>query len=661
MSDGSRLAARIWLPSDAEQNPVPAILEYLPYRKNDLMAIRDSIHHSWFASHGYACLRVDIRGSGDSDGILTDEYLQQEQDDGMEIIAWIAAQPWCSGSVGMMGISWGGFNSLQMAARRPPALKAVIAHCATDDRYADDAHYIGGCVLASDQMLWGGIFFAHNCCPPDPQLFGNSWRETWIARMENAAPPIETWMAHPHRDAYWKHGSICEDFDAIDIPVYAVGGWADGYSDTVFRTLAGLSGPAKGLIGPWAHSYPDSASPGPQIGFMSEALRWWDHWLKDEPNAIMDEPKFRLWMQESVPPQTMYDKRSGRWVAEPSWPPPVEHVDPQIYFLNEDELSPAPDTGEIMADATITIQSKQTHGLYAGRWCPFGAPGELPGDQRHEDIHAQTFTSPPLEEPVEILGFPTLTLTLSVDQPTALVAVRLCDVAPNGASTLITRGILNLTHRDSHEHPTALEPGKEYSVTVQLNAIAHAMPAGHRWRLAVATTHWPMAWPAPKPVTLMLHGGKSRLALPVRPPQATDEALPKFAPAEAALGPTISIEKLRESARGRRIEHDLVSGVTQLIDSYDMGATRLGNNGMEFGIDFSNTFTIVEDNPLSAKIEFESTFTLGRGDWQTTMKNRSVLTSDATHFHLTNTIDAYEGETQAFTKTWIAKIPRDLV
>jgi len=247
MSDGARLAARIWLPEDAEKNPVPAILEYLPYRKNDLMAIRDSIHHGWYATQGYAGVRVDIRGSGDSDGVLRDEYTQQEQDDGMEIIAWLAEQPWCSGSVGMMGISWGGFNSLQMAARRPPALKAIIAHCATDDLYADDAHYIGGCILASDSMAWGGIFFAHNCLPPDPNVFGEGWRDMWIERMETAPPPMETWLSHQHRDGYWKHGSVCEDYNAIDIPVYAVGGWADGYSNTVARTLAGLSGPRKGL------------------------------------------------------------------------------------------------------------------------------------------------------------------------------------------------------------------------------------------------------------------------------------------------------------------------------------------------------------------------------------------------------------------------------
>ncbi len=288
MSDGCRLSARIWLPEDAEQNPVPAILEYIPYRKDDRTAHEDSTRHPYFAGHGYAAIRVDLRGSGDSDGIMFDEYLPQEQDDALEVLTWIAAQPWCSGDVGMIGISWGGFNGLQIAARRPPELKAVISLCSTDDRYADDVHYMGGCVLASDMLSWASTMLAYNARPPDPRFVGERWREMWLERLERTPPFVEAWLSHQRRDDFWKHGSVCEDFAAIACPIFAVGGWADGYSNAILRLLAGLSIPRKGLIGPWAHNFPEQGIPGPSIGFLQECLRWWDHWLKGIDTGITD-------------------------------------------------------------------------------------------------------------------------------------------------------------------------------------------------------------------------------------------------------------------------------------------------------------------------------------------------------------------------------------
>jgi putative CocE/NonD family hydrolase len=337
ISDGCRLAARIWLPVEAESQPVPAILEYIPYRKNDGTALRDSIRHPYFAGHGYACVRVDMRGSGDSDGILYDEYLPQEQDDALEVLRWIAAQPWCTGAVGIIGKSWGGFNGLQIAARRPPELKAVISLCSTDDRYADDVHYMGGCLLASEMLSWASVMLAYNARPPDPRFVGERWREIWLERLEQSPPFIEAWLRHQRRDEFWQHGSVCENYADITCPVYAVGGWADGYSNAIFRLLSGLPGPRKGLIGPWAHEYPEVALPGPAIGFNQECLRWWDYWLKGHDTGIMDEPMLRVWLQESVPPQTHYDFRPGRWVVEPAWPTP--HLAPQTYWLHEARLA----------------------------------------------------------------------------------------------------------------------------------------------------------------------------------------------------------------------------------------------------------------------------------------------------------------------------------
>ena len=271
MADGIRLAARIWMPEDATTHPVPAILEYIPYRKRDSTRVRDALMHPYFAGHGYACVRADLRGSGDSEGLLQDEYLQQELDDGIEILRWLSRQPWCNGDVGMIGISWGGFNGLQIAALRPPPLKAVISVCSTDNRYSDDIHHMGGCLLG-DNLSWASTMFAYNSCPPDPDVVGEQWRQMWLQRLQGSSLWLDTWLRHQRRDSYWRHGSICENYAAITCPVYAISGWADGYSNTVFRLLTHLQVPRKGLIGPWGHKYPHIGVPGPAIGFLQEAI-----------------------------------------------------------------------------------------------------------------------------------------------------------------------------------------------------------------------------------------------------------------------------------------------------------------------------------------------------------------------------------------------------
>ncbi|RVC28936.1 CocE/NonD family hydrolase, partial [Mesorhizobium sp. M7A.F.Ca.CA.004.04.2.1] len=306
MPDGCRLAARMWLPEGAEQKPVPAILEYIPYRKNDLTAARDVVMHPYVAGHGYAVVRVDLRGTGDSEGLMLDEYLQQELDDGCSVIEWLATQPWCDGKVGMIGISWGGFNGLQIAAMRPPALKAVISCASTDDRYADDVHHMGGTLLI-DNLSWAAIMFGRNTLPPDPRNKPDNWRALWHSRLKESGLWLKNWLEHQHRDEFWRHGSVCEDFDAIACPVYAVSGWADGYCRSVFRLMEKLQGPRKGLVGPWAHTYPHSGKPGPAIGFLQECVRWWDHWLKGRDTGIMGEPMLRLFVQDSAPPQTSYE------------------------------------------------------------------------------------------------------------------------------------------------------------------------------------------------------------------------------------------------------------------------------------------------------------------------------------------------------------------
>jgi putative CocE/NonD family hydrolase len=652
MSDGTRLAARMWLPADADQNPVPAILEYIPYRKNDFTALKDSTRHAYIAGHGYACLRVDMRGAGDSDGILYDEYLKQEQDDALEVIAWIAARPWCTGSVGMIGISWGGFNSLQVAARRPPALKAIISVASTDDRYADDVHYSGGCVLASDMLPWGSVMLAYNARPPDPRHVGERWREMWLERLEKTPPFVEAWLAHQRRDEFWKQGSVGENYADITAAVFAVNGWADGYTNTVLRLLAGLPGPRKGLIGPWAHSYPFMGRPGPNIGFLQECLRWWDHWLKGIDTGVMDEPMLRAWVQASAPPSSLANDRPGRWVAEPAWPSP--NIRPRRYALNPGVLDAA-----AAPEAALEYTGRQTHGLDAGLWWTTGSNGELPGDQRFEDGSSLCFTSAPLAEGMDVLGFPEVRLTVAADQPNALLAVRLCDVAPNGESQLISRGLLNLTHRDSHEFPEPLEPGRRYTVTVRLKACGHSLPAGHRWRVGISPAYWPWAWPSPQPVMLTVFAGEgSYLELPERPRRDEDDSLPAFQEPEAA--PMTPHEVLVAPTFNRAVRRDLSTNRVEVVDTA-AGGFRLAGNGIEWQFASRTTFSIVEGDPLSATVRCEWTIAVGRGAWQTRAETNSLMSADAESFRVSNSVQAYEGNTRVFSKSSNFTTRRDLV
>ena len=628
LKDGMTLAARIWLPEDAEQNPVPAILEYLPYRKRDGTYERDALTHPYLAAHGYAGVRVDIRGCGESTGLLFDEYAKQEQDDGMEVIAWLAAQPWCNGAVGMMGISWGGFNGLQIAARRPPALKAVVTICSTDDRYADDVHYMGGTLLTAG-LDWAFFFFSSMCLPPDPLLVGDSWRPMWLDRLQNIPLFFDLWLQHQRRDAYWRYGSVCEDYEAIQCPVYAVGGWTDGYKNAIPRLLERLKVPRKGLIGPWAHAYPHFALPGPQIGFLQEMLRWWDYWLKGVDTGVMDEPMLRAWMTESVKPAPHHETLPGRWVAESSWPSP--RIRPRRLFLT--------DAGLREASASLRTRelcSPQTVGKCAGEWVPFGRGHDQASDQQEDDMRSLVFETLPLDTPIEILGAPVVTLDVASDRPIANLIVRLCDLHPTGESLRVSYGVLNLTHRDGHENPAMLEVGERYRVRIQLNDAGSVFPAGHQVRLVLSTAYWPMIWPSPEKATLLIFSGT--LDLPQRSPQGSDERLSPFPEPESA--PPEKPTVFRRD--GERVE-------------------RIDRIGLELGTQGKSQYRVEEDDPLSAVAELRRTLVMSRDAWQIRVETQMRLACTGNVFLVQGGLRAWEGTSEVCCRNWDRSIPRDFI
>jgi putative CocE/NonD family hydrolase len=649
MPDGVRLAARIWLPEDAERDRVPALLEYIPYRKRDGTVVRDALTHPYFAAHGYAAVRVDMRGSGDSEGLLFDEYTKQEQDDAVAIIEWLAQQPWCSGSVGMMGISWGGFNSLQVAARRPPPLKAIITLCSTDDRYADDIHYKGGCLLG-ENLGWAATMFAYSSRPPDPMIVGRRWKKIWLDRLENQPFLASTWLRHPHRDSYWKHGSVCEEFTAIEAAALCIGGWNDAYSNAVPRLIAGLKPPAKAIIGPWAHKYPHFATPKPQIGFLQEALRWWDFWLKGEATGVQDDPNFRTYIMDLPRPGASIEEIPGRWVRDHRWP--SDSLKQLRLYLNSRRLEREPRPKE-----ALSISSPQTTGLDSGEFCIIWLGPEFPGDQRRDDAHSLAFDSEPLKEAIDIVGAPVVTLSFSADQPVAFAAVRLNSVWPDGAVSRVSYSVMNLCHRESHEQPSPLEPGKRYSAKIKLDDIAMRIPKGHRLRLAISTCYWPLIWPAPSPVTLTVTAGLSQIDIPVRG-RRPEAAAAEFA--AVATAPSLQRKMLSKPSNKREVIIDQATGETRLVILDDFGRYELPEHKLQTYECARETYSIRPEDPLSARQEIHWTEELARGKWKVRTETYSELKATKDHWLIKGRLEAYEGGAKIFSRKWSEKIERKL-
>lgn len=660
LSDGRRLAARLFLPRTVSERPAPVVLEYIPYRRRDGTRLGDEGMHRWFAAQGYACARVDVAGTGDSDGLVADEYTQREHDDGLEVIAWLADRSWCDGTVGMIGISWGGFNSLQIAARRPPALRAVISVCAGVDRYHGDAHYTGGC-LNEENFEWGGYFFAMHGFPPDPEVVGDGrWRRSWIDRIEHAELPPAVWLDHQHRDDYWRHGSVIEDLGAIDVPVLAVSGWADGYTDAVFDLVDGLGRvgtPCRGIVGPWGHTYPQQGVPGPAIGFLQEAARWWDHWLRGVDAGIDTDPALRLWLQESIRPAGHVPFRPGRWIAVDDWPDPGRYAGSR-WRLGTGRLEPEPSPAPSPSPTTVTVRSPLTTGTGSGQWCAYGLgkiASELPLDQRHDDAGSACFDSDPLIEPLHLVGRPRVAIRLASDRPGALVVARLNGVHPDGTSERLAYGVLNLCHHRSDEHPRALVSGDPVEAEIELTPLAQTVPPGHRLRLAVSTTLWPMLWPSPERATLTLEEADCSLLLPI-----ADELRPLpddvFGPPQDAVAGPVTI--VRPGAERRWSTYDLDERRTEFVASRDDGVYVLDDIGTEQSFTRLRTHSIVDDDPTSARVTVSSRATYRRGDWDVRVETDLEMSCTSDTFVLTARLAGYEHDHLVAERRIDREIPR---
>jgi putative CocE/NonD family hydrolase len=523
MKDGVRLAVSLYMPEGAKPgDKFPAILEYLPYRKDDWTLARDWNLHSYFVLRGYVTARVDIRGTGSSEGAPPDrEYSDQEHQDGLEVIDWLSKQPWSNGNVGMMGISWGGFNAIQMARLHPPALKAIIAMCATEDLFHDDIHYIDGLMHADEFELGMDLELGLTRSPGFPV------DEKSLAQRFDSTPWFLLYL-HQQRDGpFWKRASAASNYTDYTVPTFMIGGFLDGYRDSLPRFFEHTKAPMKALLGPWNHTFPHDAVPGPSIEWRDEAIRWWDYWLKGKQNGILDEPRFEVYMRHWYPPDPNIREIPGEWRGEKTWPPAGTR-DWTLYLHPQGALASAPPSSADPIERSLKYVP--SIGAEAGFWW-----GDFTTDQRPIDAYSFVYDTPPLDKDVALLGRPKVNLQVSATAPLANWMIRLSDVAPDGTVTLVTGAGQSGAQRESRENPTALEPGKIYSLPVELHVTSWVFERGHRLRLSISNAIWPMIWPTPYPMsTSLIFGGTDspRLNLPLVP--LSPPSRPTFSPPEKA-------------------------------------------------------------------------------------------------------------------------------
>ncbi len=645
LADGTRLAARIWLPDGP--GPFPAVLEYLPYRKRNGTAPRDESTYPVFARAGIAGVRVDIRGSGESEGVIDGEYTERELSDACEVIDWIAAQDWSNGAVGMMGISWGGFNGLQVAALHPPALKAVISIASTVDRYNDDIHYKNGTHLSA-QLSWAATMQAYQTRPPDQEIVGDEWRRMWLERLEGEPMLIEDWLGHQRRDAFWKHGSIGEDFASYTVPSLVIAGWADGYRNTPLKMLEGAPDVVRAVVGPWVHKYPHFAWPRPRWEFHEEAIAWWNRWLRDD-TSVAEVPSLRAYILDGPRPALRREHDPGYWIAIDAQQAPSFQ---EFGIDAAGRLAP----GAIAGTGEALIHSPLDTGTSAGEWFTLAPDAEIAGDQRGDDAGSLCFETAPLSEERVFLGQPEIVLTLNSSAEAANLIVRVNDVHPDGAATRVSLGMLNLAHRDSNGAPAPVPVGKPVTLRIQLDACGYRFAPGHRIRVALSTSYWPMVLPQPVDAVLALDTASLRLRMPalgahrrIDLPEPEDpDPLPKY----VALAPSHSY---------RRVIRDQQTGTTEFIREGDTGRNRHPGNGLETHETTIDRWRITAGDPLSMEGECEWTCRMGRGDWQVETRSALTMRCTASDWIIQARVEAFEGEVQVFAREKDITIPRDFM
>ena len=646
MRDGIRLAADLYLPDPSPDEPLPVVMEYIPYRKDEVPP--GSRFYEYLPRQGYIVARVDIRGTGGSEGINTDEYVEQEQLDGYDAIEWLAAQPFCDGHVNQMGISYGGFTSLQVATHQPPHLTSIVPMYFTDDRYTDDCHYRGGHLRKYyDIGHYGNFMIAYNALPPYPEWSGADWATIWEEHIARNEPYLLNWLKHQTNGPYWRHGSVRDVADRITCPVFMIGGWRDGYPNPPLRLYQALTAPKKVLIGPWNHAVPDVAIPGPRIDYLHEVVRWLDHWCKGRETGVMDEPPVVFYMQHPEPPIVDRLEAAGEWRAETGWPPPGSG-ERTLHLAAGGLLADEP-----ADDGADTFEYVPTVGVTGGLWSG-GLQFGLPADQRPDEAFSLVYTSAPLEEDLHVAGRPMAILHVATTASVIGFAASLSDVAPDGASHLVAKGMLNATRRNSLTDPEPLTPGEVYELEIEIDTTAWRFSRSHRIRLAVASADWPNVWPTPEQATNTVHRGgatPSRLVLPTVPADGS-AAPPEFLPSPVSMqrhseriAPPVweavqDVLRGRAQVRIREAHDDRINDTTTVRREYSLVAD----------CDPRDPASASARGRHLSRITRPTTITEGSSDVH--------VQATATHFHVTIDLELRVNGTPHHAKRWLESVPR---
>ncbi|WP_293903819.1 CocE/NonD family hydrolase [Phenylobacterium sp.] len=616
LPSGRVLAAHIWRP--AQGGPVPAILDLSPYRAFDVFRTLEASLLPWWAERGYAVLAVDTAGAGGSTGLLLDEYETSEIDDAVAVVAWSAAQPWCDGSVGLSGLSWAAFTALRAAGRAPPALKAMVLGGVSEDGWTTDIHNLGGAPYAG-LIDWSGVMLMFNALPPDPQQFGAGWRKEWLRRLEANRPFVIRWLSHPERDPYWKDRAARPS----DIPLLLYSGWADKYSTSVLRIAATWRGPVRTIIGPWEHAVPVIATHGPRIGFLQEALRWWDRWLKGRDTGVMDEPALRLWVAE---PDRAGGLQTGTWRGM-AWPMTAARSARFRFGTGPLVLKPAPQT-------PATLQAD----LYEDVPGPWPAAGAL--------------TTAPATADLEIIAAPVLRCRLRSDRAGGLLVARLLDIAPDGQAVRMTTGALNLAFHDGSGRASPPTADEILDIALPFQATAWRLRAGHRLGLLLSAEGWPTLWPSRTGATLTLDLDTLELGVPdgafatsrvrpFEPPTTAAVAGPgpaKWLGATAQPLPTTGLSRAAVHAPAAVAYHLAATGTDyRMASRFDVELTADGSNA------------------AAAKVyraEFE------RPDWSVSVTTRLEVRSTAARFGIKWSVQATQRGKTVFDHGGEASVAR---